>query len=1048
MYSTTAVGATRARDAKSLISRRSFLRAAAAGAVLPPLGGARVRERCARHRGALQRHHAGIAVAAAPAGTPTSIPITPPYLADPPAVDSDRRRPPAVRRRFPDRRDDAVADVAPGRRTTRRIRSCGPRRAWELRDDVAERTKPPPNPAAMVFSDGVFFDPRDRLFKMWYMGGYGAATCLATSHDGIAWQRPSFDVVPGTNIVNTALPRFEHGVARSARARSARAATRCRCGTTTTLILYDLARRHPLDRDRRAPARTGDRSTFFYNPFRQRLGASACAPTSTRRSISGRYRRYWESPRLRAGAATGTAARRWRGSRPTRAISRGPELTATAGALQPRLRRLRKRDARAVLDLARRIGGAREDQRGHRRLQPRRLPLASPGSTARSCRCPTTVGSWNWAQRAVGRRRLPDRRRSSCISTSAAGRAGPAPTRRASARPGWRRCDATASRRWTGCPDERRVTRVGSQPSAPGTLTTRPVRFTGAHLFVNADLDGGELRVEVLDRSGRGDRAVHPRRLRPITGNGTRLRGRRGTGVARRRSPAQHVRFRFSMTRGRLYAFWVSPWPTGESRGYPAAGGPEFAGPIDRREPRRCATPLARGSTAHASPVAVADHARARPVLHVRVGAAPLGLARHRSVPRAGAQRWRAASRSAPPTCRGATPITSRVVLPPRSASASGCRSRAGHPQRLGRRCCSIASCGRWSAQRRPRSRRCIVGIFSFNTVYASTQSSDAICTCCSCASLVCFARGRARIADRLVRAGGVLSGTGAAVPAEHDPVSGVIIAARIVLSRRGLAAQLSRTMPSSRWSLPLLQMPWIVRNYRLTGTVPADQHARRRAAVVRHAAGRPVPRKPRAQSAIVFESAPFDYTSLRDRSMIIDADLPARVSTGSAAPTVWSTGPIAIGAAARATARRLERTGRRTVRDAGAADADDALLLLRSQARRRPHVTFTTPPDGAANPFVCSSPTITSATSIATTTCSTSSISSRLLRHVAWPTPCRSRHARSRTRRAHRPGRHLRRHRALLGACESAGAPPRPFAGIDVAMHDAVRLRSAMARP
>jgi len=41
------------------------------------------------------------------------------------------------------------------------------------------------------------------------------------------------------------------------------------------------------------------------------------------------------------------------------------------------------------------------------------------------------------------------------------------------------------------------------------------------------------------------------------------------------------VRFRFTMSRGRLYAFWVSPWPSGESRGFPAAGGPAFAGPID-----------------------------------------------------------------------------------------------------------------------------------------------------------------------------------------------------------------------------------------------------------------------------------------------------------------------------------------------------------------------------------------------------------------------------------------------------------------------------------
>src|SRR3954447_21485164 len=36
-------------------------------------------------------------------------------------------------------------------------------------------------PMAMVFSDGVWYDPKDRLFKMWYMGGQTRSTCHATS---------------------------------------------------------------------------------------------------------------------------------------------------------------------------------------------------------------------------------------------------------------------------------------------------------------------------------------------------------------------------------------------------------------------------------------------------------------------------------------------------------------------------------------------------------------------------------------------------------------------------------------------------------------------------------------------------------------------------------------------------------------------------------------------------------------------------------------------------------------------------------------------------
>jgi len=77
-----------------------------------------------------------------------------------------------------------------------------PSTPWERRDEYAERTKTRPNPAAMPFSDGVFYDPADGVFKMWYMGGYSQNTCYATSHDGISWVKPSLDVVPGTNIVS------------------------------------------------------------------------------------------------------------------------------------------------------------------------------------------------------------------------------------------------------------------------------------------------------------------------------------------------------------------------------------------------------------------------------------------------------------------------------------------------------------------------------------------------------------------------------------------------------------------------------------------------------------------------------------------------------------------------------------------------------------------------------------------------------------------------------------------------------------------------------
>lgn len=41
------------------------------------------------------------------------------------------------------------------------------------------------------------------------------------------------------------------------------------------------------------------------------------------------------------------------------------------------------------------------------------------------------------------------------------------------------------------------------------------------------------------------------------------------------------VRFRFELSDGELYAFWVSRDDSGRSDGYVAAGGPGFTGPTD-----------------------------------------------------------------------------------------------------------------------------------------------------------------------------------------------------------------------------------------------------------------------------------------------------------------------------------------------------------------------------------------------------------------------------------------------------------------------------------
>jgi len=122
-------------------------------------------------------------------------------------------------------------------------------------------------------------------------------------------------------------------------------------------------------------------------------------------------------------------------------------------------------------------------------------------------------------------------------------------------------------------------TRRIQSSAAPGTLTTRPIRFTGRHLFVNVNAAGGALRVEVLDRTGRAIAPYGTAQCVPIAEDSTRVRVAWGTDLAP--LAGETVRFRFHLSAAQLYAFWVSDSASGSSRGYVAAGGPEFSGITD-----------------------------------------------------------------------------------------------------------------------------------------------------------------------------------------------------------------------------------------------------------------------------------------------------------------------------------------------------------------------------------------------------------------------------------------------------------------------------------
>jgi hypothetical protein len=117
--------------------------------------------------------------------------------------------------------------------------------------------------------------------------------------------------------------------------------------------------------------------------------------------------------------------------------------------------------------------------------------------------------------------------------------------------------------------------------SEEGTVTTRPVQFSGRHVFVNVAAPQGELRVEAIDADGKPIAPYTRENAVAVREDSTRHRIRWAGVNDLSRLAGTPVRFRFHLKNGSLYAFWVSPSETGASNGYVAAGGPGFTSSVD-----------------------------------------------------------------------------------------------------------------------------------------------------------------------------------------------------------------------------------------------------------------------------------------------------------------------------------------------------------------------------------------------------------------------------------------------------------------------------------
>ncbi len=433
-----------------------------------------------------------------------------------------------------------------------------PDRPWET--DTASQEHPAPT--AMPFSDGVWYDPAVQLFKMWYMGGYCASTCYATSKDGIHWEKPVLDVVPETNIVHTGhrdsgMVWLDHAETDPAR----RFKMSLREGGGVLALYFSGDGVHWGE----AVGHTGplnDRSTFFWNPFRQVWVFSA---KSYERDGIGRYRRYHEgSTFLDAAKWEDDEAVFWVGADrldPPREDLKTPcELYNLDAVAYESL----------IIGLFTIWRGQPED-----RAKPNELCIAYTRdgfhwhrpSYAPFIPVSENHGDWNWGnvQSAGG----------CCLVVGdklyfyVSGRRG------VQGSPSSGECA-------TGLATLRRDGFVSMDAGdAEGVLLTRPVRFSGKRLFVNADVDGGELRAEVCDETGAPQPGYTKDDCAPMTADSTCAAIAWKSGNDLSAFAGKPVRFRFYLKKGSLYSFWPSPDESGASHGYVAAGGPGLTGPTD-----------------------------------------------------------------------------------------------------------------------------------------------------------------------------------------------------------------------------------------------------------------------------------------------------------------------------------------------------------------------------------------------------------------------------------------------------------------------------------
>ena len=430
---------------------------------------------------------------------------------------------------------------------------------------------------------GVFFDSRERLFKMFYTAGWRGGLAMATSKDLVNWQRPALGLAGG-NIIMPPGAQFAGGDNAIMLDLLATDSTQRYKAVIERLVDGNWAKNynsreesptHTLhtSADGRVwsqgveTGRASDYTSFFYNPFR-----NVWAFSIKRNTKRGRARYYTESKDFIKNMNWDNAVY-WVGAdsldKPDEKIGDPAQLYSLNAIayesimlgefyihLGPSNQVCEDGKFPKITEL--KLGFSRDGFYWHR---PDRSAFIAPtrkeGDWDRAYLHGTmgvcmVIGDSLWFPYCGYSGVAPDGSKGMYTGASI----GMATLRR----------DGFASME------------AGSKT---GVLLTRPVVFSGKYLFLNVDCPEGELKVEVLDEAGKKIKGFAAADCLPVNVNSTLRQVRWKDNPDLSSLTGRNVRFKFYLKNGKIYSFWVSPDANGASYGYVGAGGPGYNGVID-----------------------------------------------------------------------------------------------------------------------------------------------------------------------------------------------------------------------------------------------------------------------------------------------------------------------------------------------------------------------------------------------------------------------------------------------------------------------------------